>query len=185
VQYPDLTDAELTEIINRRVVVDEVSATGEYQVVAVDVADSWAAVFRFSLSGNGDVDTETDVAARQTDGSWLSDVGGGVRSAGWEVPWRRPANGWWDGDPLITFGLCGKDVEVDGEDMEMIAVSGFASGATDRVRVTTPAVDRLVVPAPTGAFVVIGFGRGVEYMSLTALQDGEPLGRTCSFPSAH
>jgi hypothetical protein len=174
-------DAELDEIISGRRVCTEIAATGEYQVVAVDVFGSWAAVFRFAMLKSGDVDTEAEIAGLRSDGSWDFYVGGGMGSAGWGVPWRRPAEGWGQ-DHLITFGVCGNDVEVDGEDVEIIAVPGFASAATDAVRVTTAAADRTITPYTTGAFVAVGLGRGFDYMKLTPMKDGLPLSPERSFP---
>jgi hypothetical protein len=179
---PDLNDAALTGLIARRAVSDEIVATGEYQVAAVDVFGRWAAVFRFSLSESGEVDTETDIAGLGSDGSWGFYTGGGMRSGGWEVPWSRPDDGWWDGDHLITFGTCGMDVEVDGEDLEITAVCGFASGETDAIQVTTRPADRVVVPSRTGAFVAVGLGRGPDLMTVTPMKDGVPLNPARRFP---
>jgi hypothetical protein len=75
------------------------------------------------------------------------------------------------------------DVEVDDEDVEIIAVSGFVSGEADAVRVTASGADRVVVPSATGAFVAVARGRGFDYMDVTALKDGEPLSPGNSFPS--
>jgi hypothetical protein len=180
---PDLDDAALTRVIESGQVVDEIVATGEYQVAAINVCGDWAGVFRFSLSPDGDVDTETDVARRQPDRTWTSEAGGGVMTRG-DVPWIRPDHGW-GRYQFITFGLCGKDVEVDGEDLELVAVPGFASGEIDGMRVTTAYAEHVVVPATTGAFVAVGYGRGFEFMTLTPMRDGTPLEETFSCPRPH
>ena len=157
-----------------------ISTTGEYQVAAIDVFGLWAAVFRFSVSSNGDWDTDTDIAGLSSAGSWEFYTGGGMRSRGWA--WRAPRDGWPFGH-LLTFGHIGMDVTVEDEDVEIIAVSGFASGSTDAVRVTTPSADRTVAPSRTGAFVVVGLGSGFDYLTVTAMKDGEPLSRGYSFPA--
>ena len=176
---------ELNEIINSRAVSAEISATGEYQVLAVDVFGPWAAVFRFSVLPNGDFDTDTDIAGLRS-GSWDFYTGGGLRGGKWDLPWRRPRDGWPHGH-LLTFGHCGMDVTVaDGETVEeIIAVSGFVSAATDAVRVTTAGNDRTVVPSQTGAFVAVGLGRDFDYMTVTATRDGVPRSPGYSFPSQH
>lgn len=178
----ELTNAQLTEVVSHRAVVGEISAIGQYQVVAVDVFGPWAAVFRFSVFPSGDVDSDTDIAGLRSDGSWEFYTGGGMCSAGWEVPWLRPRDGWAHGH-LVTFGLCGMDIEVDDEDIEIIAVSGFVSGSADSVRVTTAGADRVVAPSRTGAFVAVGLGRGFDFMMVTAVKEGEPLSPAQSFPS--
>jgi len=135
---------------------------------------------------DGEFDTETDIARSNATGVWDTCVSGGMRGIGLELPWRRPRDGWPPGH-LLTFGCCGMaasnaDDDAD-DDVEIVAVSGFVSGAADGVRVTTPGVDRIIVPSRTGAFVAVGLGRGFDFMTVTATNAGMPLSPGRSFPS--
>ena len=145
-------------------------------MAAIDVFGPWAAVFRFSLWPNGDVDTQTDVALRARTARGRLRAGGGASLGGWNVPWRRPVAGW-GGRRVCAPSLSGgsKTVEVNDDLFQLLAVCGFASATTDAVRITTPGVAATIVPAPTGAFVGVGVGHGPDFMKLTAMRDGGRL----------
>ena len=174
----------LSEVIDGRLTVTEIIPGPDYQVLAVDVFESWAAVFQFQVSPNGEFDTETERAQRFDGTRWDSLGSGGMRGIGWELPWRRP-EGAWRGRHLLGMGLTGSDVEdVDDNEYFLIALSGFASAATTEIRLRSVGWDdRTIVPAATGAYVAIALGRGDEFAELTPMHHGTELTRPTSYPS--
>lgn len=174
--------SELNEIIEERLTAADIVADGDHHVLAVDVLEPWAAVFQFQVEANGDFDTETAIAQRFHGRRWESLSSGGFRGAGWELPWSRPAVGA-HGDHLLGLGLTGRDVEDAAEQAyELVAACGFASSATDEILVTSTGTERTIVPAATGAYVAIGLGDGYDFLTLTPMRNGTPLGAPISAP---
>jgi hypothetical protein len=171
---------EPESFIDGREVASDLQAVDD-QVLAIDVLDSWAAVFQLSLQSDGWYETNMTLAGR-TAGGWEFMTGGGMWGTGWDLPWIRPVDGWPPGH-LLSLGTCGIDVELDdGTDRELIAVCGFASLAVEAISVINDAAERIIVPSETGAYIAVGVGNGFGFLELTPTRDGASLGAPVSFP---
>jgi len=169
-------------ILGGRAVAHEILPARGFQLVAIDHAGPYAARFNFRVDEGGDFDLDTEIVNPEGRLGWDPMGSGGSSHAGWALPWIRPPDGWAFGH-LWAMGLCGLDVEYDDGDRLLIAVYGFASGATDAIRVHTERSTRTITPEHTGAFVALAAGRGDQFVELTPLHAGVPLSAPCSLPS--
>ena len=172
-----------SEVIETRLVEREIHADVNDQVLAVDVDDRWAAVFRFSLGSDGEYSTEIELAQLAGPAKWEWLSSGGLRGIGWYgLPWESPPERW-DGAHLLSFGASGRDVELDdGSDRRMVAVCGFASDTTEMVRVVSSGRERWIKPSPTGAFVAVAVGQGTEFLEVAPWGGGAELSPAFSYP---
>jgi hypothetical protein len=169
-------------ILGGRAVAHEILPAHGFQLVAIDHAEPYAARFNFRVDEGGDFDLDTEIVHPEGRHGWEPIGSGGTYGAGWELPWIPPVDGWGFGH-LWALGLCGLDVEHDDGDRLLIAVYGFASGATDAIRVHTERSTRTITPEHTGAFVALAAGRGDQFVELTPLRAGIPLSTQCALPS--
>jgi len=169
-------------ILGGRAVAHEILPARGFQLVAIDHADPYAARFSFRVDEGGDCDLDTEIVRREDEQEWDPIGSGGSSHAGWALPWIPPRDGWAFGH-LCALGLCGMDVEYDEGDRLLIAVYGFASGATDAIRVHTERSTRTITPEHTGAFVALAAGHGDQFVELTPLRAGIPLSAPCSLPN--
>lgn len=141
--------------------VDEIVATDDEQVLAVDMHGDYAAAFSFGVASDGTHHAAVSYARRTAQGVY-DELGDGGWSGGWPTtPWRPPIEGW-DGQSLLFMGSGGLDVE-DGHEntLQLLAISGFATRAVADVVVNQDGRTRSVsITSPVGAFVVVTVGVG-------------------------
>jgi len=169
-------------IVEGRAIAYEILPRRGFQLVAIDLLEPYAARFNFRVDEGGDYDSDAEIARREDDRRWDPIVSGGSFGGAWELPWIPPVDGWAFGH-LCVMGLCGVDVEYDDGLRLLIAVYGFASGATDAIRVRTERSTRTITPEHTGAFIALAAGLGDQFVELTPLRADVPLSAPCSLPA--
>jgi hypothetical protein len=168
----------LSDVIEGRLITpgSTISTPLDEAVMAVDVVDTWAALFRFSVEMNGEWYAGCQRATIGWNHRWEEMGSGGFRGDGWEMPWQPPEQGW-DGRGLFIFGHTAQGVADDeGLDHSFDAFCGFAAKPVAAIRVTCDSKERLVkIESELGGFAVAAIGSGdVQLQALD--DDGNPFG---------